>query len=124
MGITAADNCNFTASAFSENTVNPFSDLISVILGFQSVKEHNLVIYKAIQERVTTKNRILSTKDTRRLKVSILVVFRMGCLFYFQFLMVQDVLRNSYHFCYSFNVKQLSKICAIFIYSIIRTHTY
>ena len=54
--------------------------------------EHNLVIYKAILKRVTMKNRILSTKDTRRLKVSIIVVFRMGCLFYFRFLMVQDVL--------------------------------
>ena len=60
--------------------------------------EHNLVIYKAILKRVTTKNRILSTKDTRRLKVSILVVFRMGCLFYFRFLMVQDVLMFFFFF--------------------------
>ena len=37
MRITTADNCNFMASAFSENAVNPFSDLISVILGFRSV---------------------------------------------------------------------------------------
>ena len=53
--------------------------------------EHNLVIHKANLKRVTAKNRTLSTKDMRRMKVSILVVFRMGCVFYFRFLMVQDV---------------------------------
>ena len=31
------DDYNFLASVFSENAVNPFCDLISVILGFQSV---------------------------------------------------------------------------------------
>ena len=84
MRITTADNCNFMASAFSENTVNPLCDMISVILGFQSVNGTQLVsIQSCSTKSYSTKNRILSTKDTRRVKVSIFVGFRMGAFFTF-----------------------------------------
>ena len=82
MRITTADNCNFMASAFSENAVNPLCDMIFVILGFRSVNRTQLVnIQSCSTKSYSTKNRILSTKDTRRVKVSILVVFRMGAIF-------------------------------------------
>ena len=76
-----ADNCNFMASAFSENAIIPFCDLISVILGFQSVNGTQLVNIQSYSEKsYKQKNRILSPKDTRHVRCQFLCYLEWGAL--------------------------------------------
>ena len=81
MHITTADNCKCMASAFSESAVNPLCDMISIILGFRSVNGTQLVTIQSCSTKSYNEKIEFSIKDMRRVKVSILVVFKMGAIF-------------------------------------------
>ena len=64
------------ASAFSENTINPFCDLICALIDFQTVNGRALTYIQSQSKKSYCKNRTPSIKDMMRVKVLIVVVFR------------------------------------------------